>query len=136
MAAACDHFKSKVLGCADGDLQRAADFQPSKAVAHFIKAGSLPAGLTAHQLAQVCKEAKETFDSQAECNAARLVVRCMYEGGLTEEVKDPLTLDTGQGGQACSKEQKQQLSCLVRVQHLSPGKIIAFDAVAGAHEAA
>ncbi|GFH23380.1 BTB domain-containing protein [Haematococcus lacustris] len=35
---------------------------------------------------------EETFDSQAECGAARLVVRCMYEGGLPEQVKDPLTL--------------------------------------------
>ncbi|KAJ9530450.1 hypothetical protein QJQ45_012428 [Haematococcus lacustris] len=35
---------------------------------------------------------EETFDSQAECDAARLVVRCMYEGELAEEVKDPLTL--------------------------------------------
>ncbi|KAL6752754.1 hypothetical protein V8C86DRAFT_3140830 [Haematococcus lacustris] len=35
---------------------------------------------------------EETFDSQAECDAARLVVRCMYEGELAEEVKDPLSL--------------------------------------------
>ncbi|KAL6761404.1 hypothetical protein V8C86DRAFT_3131537 [Haematococcus lacustris] len=158
------------------------------------------------QLPTPCLE--ETFDSQAECDAARLVVRCMYHGELAEEVKDPLTVArlaaeqlvlvlqtlpdscallpehkkwqqlvdnlvvslyrdvhavitsaqlrttfqqlpfaavqqwagsdaltvdnensvvelislwmAGQGGQACSKEQKQQLSCLVRVQHLSP----------------
>ncbi|GFH07937.1 BTB domain-containing protein [Haematococcus lacustris] len=42
------------------------------------------------QLPTPCLE--ETFDSQAECDAARLVVRCMYEGELAEEVKDPLTL--------------------------------------------
>ncbi|GFH26074.1 BACK domain-containing protein [Haematococcus lacustris] len=197
-----EHLKTKVLSCADGGSQRAADFQPSIAVAHFIKSGSLPAGLTAHQLAQ------ETFDSQAECGAARLVVRCMYEGGLPEEVKEPLTLAmlpaeqlvlvlqtlpgngvmqsehygwqehvrslivgwygdahavitsaqlrtafqqlpfaavqmwasndaltvdsensvvelislwmAGLEGWSCSQQQKQQLSCLVRVQHLSP----------------
>ncbi|KAL6761417.1 hypothetical protein V8C86DRAFT_3183093 [Haematococcus lacustris] len=86
LTAHSEHFKTEVLGLADGESQRAADFQPSIAVAHFIEAGSLPAGLTAHQLAQ------ETFDSQAECDAAHLVVRCMYEGGLAEEVKDPLTL--------------------------------------------
>ncbi|KAL6761424.1 hypothetical protein V8C86DRAFT_857579 [Haematococcus lacustris] len=126
LTAHSQHFKSKVLGWADGGSQRAADFQPSMAVAHFIKAGSLPAGLTAHQLAQVCKEAKareklqcaeacsqaivalalaevdnqqhvlpcleETFDSVEMCDAAHLVVRCMYEGKLAQEVEDPLTL--------------------------------------------
>ncbi|GFH07930.1 BTB domain-containing protein, partial [Haematococcus lacustris] len=126
LAAHSEHFKTKVLGWADSDLQRAADFQPSIAVAHFIEAGSLPAGLTAHQLAQVCNEAKareklqcaetcsqaivalvleeagkaqpvlpcleETFDSQAECDAARLVVRCMYKEDLAESFKDALTL--------------------------------------------
>ncbi|KAL6752763.1 hypothetical protein V8C86DRAFT_564790 [Haematococcus lacustris] len=126
LGAHSEHFRTILLGGADGGSQRAADFQPSIAVAHFIKAGSLPAGLTAQQLPQVCKEAKargklqcaeacsqaivalaldeagkpepplpcleETFDSQAECHAASLVVRCMYEGGLAEEVKDPLTL--------------------------------------------
>ncbi|KAL6764966.1 hypothetical protein V8C86DRAFT_1219494 [Haematococcus lacustris] len=34
----------------------------------------------------------EKFDSQAECDAARLVVRCMYIGGLAEGMEDPLTL--------------------------------------------
>ncbi|KAL6750614.1 hypothetical protein V8C86DRAFT_3143326 [Haematococcus lacustris] len=34
----------------------------------------------------------EIFDSQAECDAARLVVRCMYKAELAEEVKDPLTV--------------------------------------------
>ncbi|GFH12463.1 BACK domain-containing protein [Haematococcus lacustris] len=74
-----EHFRTILLGGADGESQRTADFQPSIAVAHFIKAGSLPAGLTAQQLPQ------ETLDSQAECDAARLVVRCMYEGKLAEE---------------------------------------------------
>ncbi|GFH29251.1 BACK domain-containing protein [Haematococcus lacustris] len=30
----------------------------------------------------------------------------------------------GSGGQACSQEQKQKLSCLVRVQHLSPAQLV------------
>ncbi|KAL6761412.1 hypothetical protein V8C86DRAFT_857258 [Haematococcus lacustris] len=42
------------------------------------------------QLPVPCFE--EIFDSQAECDAARLVVRGMYEGVLAEEVKDPLTV--------------------------------------------
>ncbi|KAL6754206.1 hypothetical protein V8C86DRAFT_3139065 [Haematococcus lacustris] len=208
LGAHSEHFRTTVLQWADGESQRAADFQPTIAVAHFIKVGSLPAGLTAQQLAQ------ETFDSLEMCDAARLVVRCMYEGGLAEEVKDPLTLArlvlvlrtlpgncttqpehsgwqehvrglivsqygdvhavitsaqlrgyfqqlpfaavqqwagsdeltvdsensvvelislwmAGPGGQACSKEQKQLLSCLVRVQHLSPayalGRLPALD---------
>ncbi|GFH07335.1 BTB domain-containing protein, partial [Haematococcus lacustris] len=154
-----EHFRTIVLGGADGESQRAADFQPSIAVhiAHFIKAGSLPAGLTAQQLAQVCKEAKargelqcaeacsqaivdlaldeagkpepplprleETFDSQAECHAARLVVRCMYEGKLAEEVKDPLTL-----ARVCSVAERWAFpslcsTCLQRLADLHPSQL-------------
>ncbi|KAL6761418.1 hypothetical protein V8C86DRAFT_3088368 [Haematococcus lacustris] len=85
LGAHSEHFRTKVFGWADGESQRAAHLQPANAVAHFIKIGSLPAGLTAHHLDQ-------TFDSQAECDAARLVVSCMYEEGLAKDVKDPLTL--------------------------------------------
>ncbi|KAL6761419.1 hypothetical protein V8C86DRAFT_3088369 [Haematococcus lacustris] len=126
LAAHSERFRTIALGWADGSSQRAADFQPSTAVAHYKKTGSLPAGLTAHQLAQVCEEAnargklqcaeacnqamralalkeavksqpvliwlEDTFDSLEMCDAARLVVRCMYEGKPAEEVKDPLTL--------------------------------------------
>ncbi|KAJ9530465.1 hypothetical protein QJQ45_012426 [Haematococcus lacustris] len=126
LAAHSERFRTIVLGWADGSSQRAADFQPSTAVAHYKKTGSLPAGLTAHHLAQVCEEAnargklqcaeacnqamralalkeavksqpvliwlEDTFDSLEMCDAARLVVRCMYEGKPAEEVKDPLTL--------------------------------------------
>ncbi|KAJ9530466.1 hypothetical protein QJQ45_012427 [Haematococcus lacustris] len=126
LAAHSQHFKTRVLRWADGEAQRAIDIQPSIAVVHFIEAGSLPAGLTVHQLAQVCKEAKardklqcaeacsqaivalalkevdkaqpvlpcleETFNSLEMCDAAHLVVRCMYEGKLAEQVEDPLTL--------------------------------------------
>ncbi|KAJ9530453.1 hypothetical protein QJQ45_012432 [Haematococcus lacustris] len=55
LAAHSEHFRTIVLEWADGESQRAADFQPAIAVAHFIEAGSLPAGLTAHQLAQVMR---------------------------------------------------------------------------------
>ncbi|GFH07938.1 hypothetical protein HaLaN_02822 [Haematococcus lacustris] len=195
-----EYFKARLLRWAGSESQGAASFQPSTVVAHFGKTGSLPSGLTASQLAQ------ETFDSQAECDAARLVVRCMYEGELAEELaaeqlvlvlqtlpdscallpehkkwqqlvdnlvvslyrdvhavitsaqlrttfqqlpfaavqqwagSDELTVDSensvvellslwmaGQGGQACSKEQKQQLSCLLQPVELQRRTTIRWD---------
>ncbi|GFH22521.1 hypothetical protein HaLaN_19995, partial [Haematococcus lacustris] len=56
----------------------------------------------------------------------------MYEGDVADEAKDPMTLArnsvvellslwvAGSRGLDCTVKQKQQLSCLVRVQHLSP----------------
>ncbi|GFH07932.1 BTB domain-containing protein [Haematococcus lacustris] len=66
---------------------------------------------------------EETFDSQAECDAARLVVRCMYEGGLAEEVKDPLTL-----ARMCSVAKRWAsssitTSCLQRLIELPPSQL-------------
>ncbi|GFH07931.1 hypothetical protein HaLaN_02815, partial [Haematococcus lacustris] len=69
LAAHSERFRTIALGWADGSSQRAADFQPSTAVAHYKKTGSLPAGLTAHQLAQASvaaeKEAEKKDDAYA-----------------------------------------------------------------------
>ncbi|KAL6761437.1 hypothetical protein V8C86DRAFT_3131557 [Haematococcus lacustris] len=117
LGAHSEHFRTILLGGADGESQRAADFQPSTAVAHFIKTGSLPAGLTAQQLPQ------ETFDSQAECHAASLVVRCMYEGKLAEELKDPSTL-----ARVCRVAERWAFpslcsTCLQRLTDLHPSQL-------------
>ncbi|KAJ9530329.1 hypothetical protein QJQ45_000701 [Haematococcus lacustris] len=66
---------------------------------------------------------EETFDSQAECDAARLVVRCMYEGELAEEVKDPLTL-----ARVCRVAERWAFpslcsSCLQRLADLPPSQL-------------
>ncbi|KAL6746372.1 hypothetical protein V8C86DRAFT_1532431 [Haematococcus lacustris] len=166
LGAHSEHFRTQMLRWADGESHRAAQSQPAIAVAHFNEAGSLPVGLTVHQLAQVmragreggeeggaqghmigvggvgrghwppgarhcyamqvCNEAEacsqammalawkeavksqavlpcleETFDSLEMCDAAHLVVLCMYKGKLVEEVQDPLTL-ARVSGLACS----------------------------------
>ncbi|KAJ9530467.1 hypothetical protein QJQ45_012443 [Haematococcus lacustris] len=111
LAAHSEHFKTEVLGLADAESQRAADFQPSKAVTHFTKVCKEADARGKLQCAEACSRAmislalkeagnpqpvlpclEETFDSLEMCDAARLVVRCIYEGGLAEEVKDPFTL--------------------------------------------
>ncbi|KAJ9505401.1 hypothetical protein QJQ45_028679 [Haematococcus lacustris] len=66
---------------------------------------------------------EETFDSQAECDAAHLVVRCMYEGELAEEVKDPLTL-----ARVCRVAERWAFpslcsSCLQRLADLRPSQL-------------
>ncbi|KAL6761407.1 hypothetical protein V8C86DRAFT_2432903 [Haematococcus lacustris] len=155
----CEHFMTEVLRWADGEPQRAADFQPAIAVAHFNEAVSLPVGLNVHQLAQVCKEAKareklqcaeacsqammalawkeadkaqavlpcleETFDSLEMCDAAHLVVLCMYKGKLAEEVEDPLTL-----ARVCRVAERWAFSslsssCLQRLADLPPSQLSA-----------
>ncbi|KAL6752757.1 hypothetical protein V8C86DRAFT_3104368 [Haematococcus lacustris] len=90
LAAHSEYFKTRLLRW---DGSGATDFQPSSAVSHFSKTGKLPPGLTTNQLAQApLTRLEESFDNQAECDAARLVARCMYEGELAEEGKGPLTL--------------------------------------------
>ncbi|GFH18692.1 BACK domain-containing protein [Haematococcus lacustris] len=66
---------------------------------------------------------EETFDSQDECDAARLVVRCMYEGKLAEEVKDPLTL-----ARVCRVAERWAFSslsssCLKQLADLPPSQL-------------
>ncbi|KAL6754213.1 hypothetical protein V8C86DRAFT_3139072 [Haematococcus lacustris] len=117
LAVNSEYFKARLLRWPGRGLQGAASFQPSTVVAHFGKTGSLPSGLTVSQLAQ------ETFDSQAECDAARLVVRCMYEGELAEEVKDPLTL-----ARVCRVAERWAFpslssSCLQRLADLPPSQL-------------
>ncbi|KAL6761409.1 hypothetical protein V8C86DRAFT_857222 [Haematococcus lacustris] len=73
------------------------------------------------QLPTPCLE--ETFDSQAECDAARLVVRGMYEGELAEEVKDPLTL-----ARVCRVAERWAFpslssSCLQKLIYLPPSQL-------------
>ncbi|KAJ9530798.1 hypothetical protein QJQ45_028686 [Haematococcus lacustris] len=68
---------------------------------------------------------EETFDSQDECDAARLVVRCMYEGKLPEEVKDPLTL-----ARVCRVAERWAFSslsssCLKQLADLPPSQLAA-----------
>ncbi|KAL6752749.1 hypothetical protein V8C86DRAFT_564004 [Haematococcus lacustris] len=126
LASHSEYFRSRLLRWADSGSQSTSEFQPSIAVAQFNETRSLPPGLNASQLAQICKEAQiqekqdcaaacmqaivdlalekpcdlqpplpcleEVFDSQAECEAARMVVRCMYEGDVADEAKDPETL--------------------------------------------
>ncbi|KAJ9530330.1 hypothetical protein QJQ45_000705 [Haematococcus lacustris] len=157
LGAHSEHFRTQVLRWADGESQRAADFQPAIAVAHFIEASGLPVGLTVHQLAQVCKEAKareklhcaeacsqammalawkeadkaqavlpcleETFDNLEMCDAAHLVVLCMYKGKLAEEVEDPLTL-----ARVCRVAERWAFSslsssCLQRLADLPPSQL-------------
>ncbi|KAJ9530326.1 hypothetical protein QJQ45_000706 [Haematococcus lacustris] len=159
LAAHSEYFKARLLRWAGSGPQGAVSSQPLTVVQHFAKTGSLPAGLTASQLAQACKEAKvqddlrcaeacsqalvdqvveqpepsqlptpcleETFDSQAECDAARLVVRCMYEGELAEEVKDPLTL-----ARVCHVAERWAFSslsssCLQKLVELPPSQLAA-----------
>ncbi|KAL6761448.1 hypothetical protein V8C86DRAFT_3131566 [Haematococcus lacustris] len=126
LASHSEYFRSRLLRWPASGSQSTSEFQPSIAVAQFNETGSLPPGLNASQLAQMCKEAQaqekqdcvaacmqaivdlalekpcdlkpplpcleEVLDSQAECEAARLVVRCMYEGDVADEAKDPETL--------------------------------------------
>ncbi|KAL6761432.1 hypothetical protein V8C86DRAFT_3131552 [Haematococcus lacustris] len=66
---------------------------------------------------------EETFDSQAECDAARSVVRCMYEGKLPEDVKDPLTL-----ARVCRVAERWAFSslsssCLKQLADLPPSQL-------------
>ncbi|KAL6750613.1 hypothetical protein V8C86DRAFT_811059 [Haematococcus lacustris] len=73
------------------------------------------------QLPTPCLE--ETFDSQAECDAARLVVRCMYEGELAAEVMDPLTL-----ARVCRVAERWAFSslsssCLLKLIDLPPSQL-------------
>ncbi|KAL6761446.1 hypothetical protein V8C86DRAFT_859029 [Haematococcus lacustris] len=157
LAARSEYFKARLLRWGSSGSQDATKFQPSSAVSHFSKTGKLPPGLTTHQLAQVCKEAKaqddlrcveacslafpdiamdepgssqaplpcleETFDSFTECGAARLVVRCMYEGQLAEEVKDSMTL-----ARVCRVAERWAFTsltskCLLKLAGLPPSQL-------------
>ncbi|KAL6761423.1 hypothetical protein V8C86DRAFT_857573 [Haematococcus lacustris] len=66
---------------------------------------------------------EESCASKAQCDAARLVVRCMYEGELTEEVKDPLTL-----ARVCRVAERWAFlplssSCLQKLVDLPPSQL-------------
>ncbi|KAL6761416.1 hypothetical protein V8C86DRAFT_857388 [Haematococcus lacustris] len=66
---------------------------------------------------------EETCVSKSECDVAHLVVRCMYEGELAEDVKDPLTL-----ARVCRVAERWAFlplssSCLQRLADLPPSQL-------------
>ncbi|GFH07933.1 BTB domain-containing protein, partial [Haematococcus lacustris] len=109
LAAYSEYFRARLLRWTGSASQTGADFQPTTTVTHFAETGSLPPGLTLIQLAQ--------------CDVAHLVVRCMYEGELAEDVKDPLTL-----ARVCRVAERWAFlplssSCLQRLADLPPSQL-------------
>ncbi|GFH09118.1 BTB domain-containing protein, partial [Haematococcus lacustris] len=117
LASNSEYFRARLLRWADSEPEDASSIEDSpaasrsrgtrkllntrckrdsryrKAVLALVKKPTInEQGLTQLTLPGRHLTVKETFDSQAECDAARLVVRCMYIGGLAEGMEDPLTL--------------------------------------------
>ncbi|KAL6761427.1 hypothetical protein V8C86DRAFT_857917 [Haematococcus lacustris] len=118
LAAHSEYFKARLLRWERGGCRNAS--QCAGACSQSIPHQAMEQPGSSHPPTPFLEE---TFDSQAECDAARLVVRCMYEGELAEEVKDPLTL-----ARVCRVAERWAFpslcsSCLQRLADLPPSQL-------------